>query len=156
MIELLLLSFLAAADPSVTPPAEDSPEAELNFLLRPEVIQRWVQEAPRMCADASSPAECRPAYLSARYSETAMRVCRHVAGLEFRDQHGGTMTTFAQDTIRRTCRSSIEYCRTAWLNYDRINFAGRPRSQTDPRRVTHFALFLNDTCGAEAGDGAPF
>lgn len=156
MNELLLLPLLTAAGASMQTPFWNSPEDYGSFLLRPEVTARWEQEAPGMCAHASSPAECRPVYLAARYSEAAMEVCRYIAGLEFLNQHGTTTTTFAQHAIRRTCQSSIEYCRTAWLNYDRIKFAGRPSSQTDPQRVAHFAMFLDETCGAEAGVAAPF
>ena len=156
MIELLLLALQAFAPAGSAPSDQDSPEAHAAFVLQPEVTRRWEQEAPGMCADASSPAECRPAYLSARYSEAAMELCRYVAGLGFRYAHGTTTTAYAQHSIRRTYRASIDYCRSAWLNYDRINFASRPSSQTDPRRVTHFALFLNETCGAEAGVDAPF
>jgi len=156
MIEMLLLALQAFAPAGTLPPVWDSPEEYAAFLLRPEFTRRWEEDAPAMCAGASSPAECRPAYLSARHSEAAMEVCRYVAGLEFRYAHGTTTTTYAQHSIRRTCRASIDHCRAAWLNYDRINFANRPASATDPRRVTHFALFLNETCGAEAGVEAPF
>jgi hypothetical protein len=155
MILMALLALQAAPAAGATRFDPDTPEGRAESRLTPDVTRRWEQEAPAMCAAASSPAECRPAYLSARYSEAAMEVCRDVAGLEFRYAHGTTTTTYAQHAIRRTCRSSIDYCRSAWLNYDRINFAGRP-SRSDPRRLTHFGLFLNETCGAEAGVDAPF
>ena len=155
MILAVLLALQAAPAAAATRVDPDSPEGRAESWLAPDVTRRWEQDAPTMCAAASSPLECRPAYLSAKYSEAAMEVCRDLAGLEFRDVHGTTMTTYAQHSIRRTCRPSIDYCRSAWLNYDRINFAGRPGGE-DPRRLTHFGLFLNETCGAEAGVEAPF
>lgn len=155
MMFAMIAATSALASAQAPAPDPDSPEGRAEFLLQPEFTRQWEKEAATMCVSASSPAECRPVYVAARYSEAAMEVCRYTAGLEFRHAHGTTTTTYAQHSIRRTCRESIEFCRQAWRNYDRINFAGRP-GRDDPRRTAHFALVLTERCGAEAGVEAPF
>ena len=147
----LLIGYIIFS--SVSDATLDSVDAYQRHLLRPEAIDRWTKEATRDCLKSS--AECLPAYLSAKYSEAAMLVCRRVAGAPFEQQHGGTATHYAQRSIREACQGAIEACRSAWRRVDAINFRDS-ESRSDSRRVTHFEQFLVDTCGADPRVPAPF
>jgi hypothetical protein len=140
-----LLALIAVASGGSQQPDQSAPDALLSYFYRPEIVRQWQEEAVSRCAAASFPLECRPAFLSARYSEAAVAACREVAALEFQGQHGGTATSYAQRSMEQTCRSSTEYCRTAWLNYDRTYWRGKP-SEADPRRLEHMEAYLTQTC----------
>ena len=147
----VLLTLLTTL--SVSNPDRDSVTSYSRHLLRPEVTARWLKEANRDCR--SSSAECLPAYLSAKYSEVAMWACREAAGAPFEQQHGGNTTTYAQNSIRRTCQEAIQACRSAWRHVDAITFRDS-ESPVDPRRLVHFEQFLIERCGADPSVSAPF
>ena len=153
MKSILLVTILGQLSGSALQSERDLLDAYQRHLLRPEATARWQMDADRDCR--SSTADCVPAYLAAKYSEVAMLVCRRAAAAEFTGQHGGTATTFAQHSIRRSCEAAIKSCRSAWRSVDAINFK-YSSSGSDPARVAHFERVLTDRCGAEANVSAPF
>src|SRR4051812_7801714 len=119
MKTLLIFVLLTHLEAAVAPSDSDPAEAYRQHLMEPQRIAQWEKEAARDCRGES--AECLPAYMAARYSQAAALVCRRQAAAEFVGHHGGTVTSFAQHSIRSRCRASIEFCRGSWLNYRRIS-----------------------------------
>lgn len=151
---LLVLGLLMQSNVSGVP-APRPRKSYSQRLMEPASTARWNENAVRNCRKAALPTECVSADVAAKYSEAAMWACRDAASERFSGEHGGTSTTYAQHSIRETCRGSIQFCRDAWSNRDRIYFHLN-KSATDPRRLANFEAFLTETCGAAPGLKAPF